>query len=80
MNGRILFRRAKPIILVLVFVTSLFPKGVRKRLLIWNRNITGRIGNFIRYVLLKSILPTIGDNVAVDQGVILLNIEKLKLG
>lgn len=31
-------------------------------------------------MLLKSILPTIGDNVAIDQGVILLNIDKLRLG
>lgn len=80
MNGRDLFKKAKPIIKVMVFVISIFPKGVRKKLLVWNRGISGKFGNFIRYVLLKSILPTIGDNIAIDQDVILLNIEKLKLG
>lgn len=80
MNGREQFKRAKPIIKALVFFISLFPKGARKKLLVWNRGVAGRIGNLIRYVLLKSILPTIGENIAIDQGVILLNIDKLKLG
>lgn len=80
MSGRDLFKKAKPIINVSVLIMSLFPKGVRKKLLVWNRNVSGKSGYFIRYVLLKSILPTIGDNIGIDQGVILLNVERLRLG
>lgn len=80
MSGRDLFKKAKPIINASVLIMSLFPKGVRKKLLVWNRNVSGKSGYFIRYVLLKSILPTIGDNIGIDQGVILLNVERLRLG
>lgn len=80
MNGRDLFKKAKPIIKILVFVLSCFPKGIRKRLLVWNRGVRGKFGIFIRYILIKSIVPTTGDNVAIDSGVIILKPENLRLG
>ena len=80
MSGRDLFKKARILIKVLVLFVSLFPKSLRKQFLAWNRGVSGKMGILIRYVLLKSILPTIGENVAIDQGVILLNIEKLILG
>lgn len=80
MNGRDLFRIAKPIIKVFVFVLSLLPKSMLKILLVWNRNVRGNLGIFIRYIIIKSIVPSTGDNVAIDPGVIILNPEYLKLG
>lgn len=79
-TGREVVRRYNGIIVFFTTVLSIFPLSFHK----WNlklfRGTKGKIGMLIRYVILKNICPSIGENVSIHENVILLRPEKLQMG
>lgn len=80
MNGREVFKKLGKSIKLICFIVSFLPRGFRKWLLNINRNTGGKIGSFIRYVLIKKLAKSCGDNVHIRQYVILENIENIDFG
>lgn len=79
-RGREKFHRYKTIINMLVKFFSFFPVNINLKLFNSSRFIKGNKGLLIRYVLLKNIAHSCGDNVSVHPGVYLFNIDKISLG
>lgn len=79
-RGRDIFARYKKIIDSVTFIYKLLPIKIRKNLLEFHRNSRGKIGLGIRYALLKSIAVECGDNVAIYQGVYIMNPENFRVG
>lgn len=79
-KGRDSFRRYKKIIFFLTKAVKVFPTKLRRKIFVFFRRKKGKTGIVIRYVLLKSIIPSIGDNVAVYEDVYIKNIDKLTIG
>ncbi|MEK3806947.1 acyltransferase [Bacillus sp. FSL H8-0547] len=79
-RGREKFSRYKPIISSLVTICNLFPEVIRQKLFVLFRLTTGNKGLLIRYILLKSLAKSCGDNVSVHPGVYILNPQKISIG
>lgn len=79
-RGREKFKRYQLIINIICRVFSLFPKKIQKQLFVWARKKTGYIGLVIRYVLIKNIAKSIGDNVSIQPDVYIFNPENLIIG
>jgi len=79
-TGRDKFRRIKGLISILVAIHSIFPYSFNLFLIKFFRNTNGKIGLLIRYVLLKNLTQTCGDNVSIQPGVYLFNLKKMRLG
>lgn len=79
-RGRDTFNKYKPILLIISKAIRFLPLKVRIALLTFFRNIDGKIGIAIRYVLLKAIAIKCGDNVSVHAGVYIFSPEKLSIG
>ena len=79
-RGRDEFRRYRSIINILVEFFSLFPEKLRIFALNFSRNINGKKGIAIRYILLKTLAKKCGDNVAILEGVYLKNVNNIKFG
>lgn len=79
-TGRNKFKKVKWLINTLVFINSLLPKGAIKFLLGMFRHTNGRLGLLIRYVLIKNLAKSCGDNVSVHPGVYLLNLYNIEFG
>ena len=79
-NGRNQFRKIKWVLIILEKFYRLLPLKARKRKLENKRYKRGKLGLALRYVLLKSIAKSIGDNVSIHQGCFLLNPEGLEIG
>jgi len=80
MAGRDTFRKFKGIIAVMVGFHRLLPGKINYYMLRGLRNFNGRPGLLLRYVLLKSLAKSCGDNVSVQPGVYLFNIDKMEIG
>lgn len=80
MTGRDKFKRFKPIISFFLKISSLFPTRFNKLIFRIVKNFKGNIGVLIRYILLKTLCESCGDNVYIDHGVEIKNIEKLSIG
>ena len=80
MKGRDLVKKTDIILKILIYVFSLIPKGIRLFLFIHSRNIKGMLGIFIRYVLIKKLAKSCGNNVCIKENVYLLNIGNLIIG
>lgn len=79
-RGRDLFRKYKPVINLLTKFTAMLPQRVRRSLLAHYRKSGGRKGMVIRYILLKTLCKSIGDNVSIHPDVYILNESKLSIG
>ncbi len=79
-RGREKFNKFRLVINILVFLYSLFPKMVQKKLLIFHRKTTGYLGLAIRYALLKNLSAFVGDNVSIQPDVYLFHVENLNIG
>lgn len=75
-----IFRKAAPIINILVFINSLFPSAFNKILLTLFRNFPFYCGILIRYILLKNLSKSCGKNVIIFQGVIFDAPEMMNFG
>ena len=74
------FNRYKRIISVLVWFNSLLPIKINKFLLVILRNFPTNFGVLFRFVLLKNICKSIGENVIVFEGVIFDAPEMMIIG
>ncbi|MEG1256979.1 acyltransferase [Clostridium sp.] len=79
-RGRDKFNKLKPIINMMVKFCYIFPERVRVKLFVHYRKTKGKKGLFIRYILLKTVAKSVGDNVSIHPDVYLLNVHKLSLG
>lgn len=80
MTGRDVFSKANKTIKMLVKILGVLPRSFRLYLFRKSRNISGKIGIGIRYILLKSVAKSCGDNVAIKEYVIINNPQELSLG
>lgn len=79
-RGRKQFAKLKRILAVLVTVYKVLPLKMRKKAFERHRNMRGKLGIGLRYVILKSITNSIGDNVAIFPNVYILNPENIVIG
>jgi acetyltransferase-like isoleucine patch superfamily enzyme len=74
------FKRIKGIINFFVWLNSFLPKNINKFTLILVRNIPFKIGVLTRYILLRNLCESCGDNVIVYEGVIFDAPEMMSFG
>lgn len=79
-RGREQFAKYKGAFGVLISLYKAFPLKMRKNALEKYRYMRGKLGIGLRYVILKSITDSIGDNVAIFPGVFILNPENIIIG
>ena len=80
MRGQEKFAKARKALVVLAKCYGILPKRTRKWLLEKHRNTQGNLGLAVRYALLKSISPEVGDNVSIHQNVFIFNPQNIKFG
>lgn len=80
MSGREKFQKYKIIIELFVKIINIFPKRLNIFLFRSVKNWNGTKGLLIRYIFLRVLCEECGDNVFIDYGVEIKNIEKLKIG
>ncbi|MDQ1439284.1 MAG: hypothetical protein QOK43_2913 [Acidimicrobiaceae bacterium] len=80
MRGRDLFRRFRPLLLGLSDGLALLPPSVARLLLVLVRGVPTRFGVGIRYVIVRRLAPSCGENVAVMEDVYLHNAHLLQVG
>ena len=80
MTGRESFSKYSKIIALCQKVFSLLGKGNNLILLKSFRHTNGKFGLLLRYVFLKNLAETVGDNVSIQPGVYLLNLTNLRIG
>ncbi|MFA6808434.1 MAG: acyltransferase [Eubacteriales bacterium] len=79
-RGRSQAHKLKPIINIIVKFCYIFPENIRVKLFEHYRKTKGKKGLLIRYVLLKTIAKSVGDNVSIHPDVYLLNVNMLSIG
>lgn len=80
MRGRDFFKLFKWIIFLLAALLGFLPRFFRIGLYELCSTLPTRFGIFIRYIVLKSLLPSMGDNVYVARHVVIKNYDKLRIG
>jgi acetyltransferase-like isoleucine patch superfamily enzyme len=80
MTGREKFKKYRVFVAVLIKVNSFFPRSVNRFLFSFFRNTIGRIGLLIRYVLVKNLSESCGENVSIHPGVYLFHLNKVCFG
>ncbi|MFM5651707.1 hypothetical protein ACET76_05575 [Aeromonas caviae] len=80
MRGRDIFKLLKWIVFLFVVLLNIFPRFFKIGLYEVCSIIPTRFGVFLRYIVLKSLLPSMGDNVYVARHVVIKNYDKLSLG
>jgi acetyltransferase-like isoleucine patch superfamily enzyme len=79
-TGREKFGKFRVVIKFLVAVNSVLPRSVNGFLLRFFRNTTGTIGLLIRYVLVRNLSRSCGDNVSIHPNVFLFNLKHVEFG
>lgn len=80
MNGRSFFRRFGGLLNIIATCICILPRGIRVFLLKIFRNTDGNVGFLIRYLLVKKLAKSCGDNIVIKPYVVLQRIENLSLG
>lgn len=80
MRGRDKFAKFKSVISFCSKMLNIFPKKMQRTMLVKFRNVTGLKGIVLRYMLLKNLCASCGDNVSVHPGVYIFNPQNLKIG
>lgn len=80
MNGRNKFSKIKNILFFLSRMSKIMPYSIRIKIFNGLRHLNGNIGIAMRYVLLKSLTNTCGDNVSVHPGVYMYNFKNIDIG
>jgi acetyltransferase-like isoleucine patch superfamily enzyme len=80
MTGRDIFKKGGTIINFVSFLFSFIPRFLLMFLYNLCRNIGGIKGNFIRYLLIKNLADECGNNVSIEESVVLHNIQNIKIG
>lgn len=79
-TGRDRFARHKKVILGVSALIGLLPQSVIMRLLRTFRNLDGLVGIGLRYMLVKNVARSCGDNVAIMPGVFLHGVGGIDFG
>lgn len=79
-RGRDAFNKRKKQIMLLVKFVSKFSVKKRKKWLVKNRKKSGKKGLLIRYVLIKSLAKSCGDNVSIFEDVFIFSPENMEIG
>lgn len=79
-KGRKQFQKFKKIIYFFSKCISILPRKIRVKMFEAFRNMKGKKGITIRYILLKTIAKQCGDNVAVYPNVYILDTQNLAIG
>lgn len=78
--GRDKFQKFKKTISVFVSIFKILPKEVNLFLLKLVRNTDNSLGLLLRYIFIKILSKKCGDNVSVQPGVFLFNLDKISFG
>lgn len=79
-TGRDKFRKFNGIIRFLSALFSVLPRFILLFLFSFFRNMNGKSGLLIRYLLIRNLAQSCGDNVSIQPNVFLFNIHLLKFG
>lgn len=79
-RGRYLFAKYKGVFGFLSSLYKVLPLRCRKNAFERHRNTRGKLGIGLRYVILKSITDSVGENVAIFPGVYIFNPENIVIG
>lgn len=79
-SGRDKFKKFKKIINLLIKLDSFLPKKVNSFLLQFFRNTNGVFGLLTRYILVKNLAQSCGDNVSIQPNVFLFNLHTISFG
>lgn len=79
-TGRDKFEKYKAVINFFSFFFNIIPKRINIIFLLWSRNISGILGLLVRYLLVKNLAKSCGDNVSVQPGVYLFNLQNMTIG
>lgn len=79
-SGRDTFKKFKGIISFLTAFFSLFPHFILKFLFTFFRNKNGKSGLLVRYILLRNLAKSCGDNVSIQPNVFLFNLHLISFG
>lgn len=80
MSGREKVRKYHLAIVLGVVFFRLFPQVILRFIFKRIRNLQGYFGLFFRYILLKNLAKSCGENVSIQPGVFLLNINNISIG
>ncbi len=79
-TGRDKFKRFKALINILVSINGLLPNGANYFFLRFFRNTNGAFGLLIRYIIIKNLAKSCGDNVSIQPNVFLFNLNHVTFG
>lgn len=79
-RGRDKFNKYKKIMLSLSKFIGCFPLSFRKKIYLKIRNTSGNVGLAFRYIVLKTLVKELGDNVSVHPNVFIFHPENLSIG
>lgn len=79
-QGGVLFNKLKWLINILVWLFSFLPNRLNLFLFNTFRSTKGNVGIFLRYVLLKNLTYSCGENVVIKENVYLYNLSNLSIG
>jgi acetyltransferase-like isoleucine patch superfamily enzyme len=80
MTGREIFKKSKVLINFLIKIDSFLPRSFNSYLLSFFRNTNGKKGLLIRYILIKNLTESCGDNVSIHPGVFIFNLNNISFG
>ncbi|SIR12555.1 acyltransferase [Chryseobacterium sp. RU33C] len=80
MKGRDQFKKFKKIIDLFVKIFSFLGKNGNEFLLRRVRNTNGKLGLVLRYIFIKNLAKKVGDNVSVQPGVFIFNLNYIEFG
>lgn len=79
-TGRRLYSRYSQLLKVCSKIVGILPRSIRIYLLRILRNLGGRFGIAVRYILIMTLAKKCGNNVSIKQYVILENIHNISFG
>lgn len=80
MRGREQFSKYRMVLSMGSAFFGILPKKVRRKLFESFRDVKGKAGLALRYMLIKTLASSVGENVAIFPGVYILNPEGLRVG
>ena len=80
MSGRTVAKKYRFLIDLFGNLILIFPRSFRCFIFVRSRNLKGKFGIFVRYILLKHLVKQCGENVCIMENVFLHNLENLSIG
>lgn len=79
-TGKQMFDKFEFIITLMVRIDSIIPRKINEFLFVLCKNITGKAGQLIRYILLKNLALKCGRNVSISENVWIYKFKTLSIG